>query len=113
MVLVALEVILPTTMTCSGGNEEVDSIPHEHKRRGKHEKRWCNAGVVVQMFDGMHAQAREGLNIRVTVVQRVNVFIECLDVNKAVSEIEVQLSPNGDEKTSCNEHEQVPVVARI
>ena len=41
------------------------------------------------MFDRVHAQPAERLDVRVAVVQRVHVLVQGADVNESMREIEV------------------------
>ena len=103
VVLVSLEVILPATMGSSGRDKQVDSVPHERERGCKDKQGRSNTTaevygciqcctriqftsmtpnpsppVVVEMLYGMHAEAGEGLDVRVPVVERVHVLVQRL-----------------------------------
>lgn len=57
------------------------------------------------MLDGVHGEAGEGLDIRVPVVQSVNMHIKWPKVDESVGEIEVNVSPQGGKRESCGEAE--------
>ena len=46
--------------------------------------------VVVEVLDGVHAEAGEGLDVRVAVVQRVDLLVDGPKVEQAVRKIELQ-----------------------
>lgn len=50
-------------------------MPHRVEGRHFEDQRRPDAAVVVQMLDWVHAQAGEGLDVRVAVVQRVHVLV--------------------------------------
>ena len=63
----------------------MDPVPHEGKGSGEEEEGGANAAVVVEMLNGVHAQPSERLNVRVAMVQRVDVLVESLDVDEPVA----------------------------
>lgn len=50
-------------------------MPHRVEGRHFEDQRRPDAAVVVQMLDWVHAQAGEGLDVGVAVVQRVHVLV--------------------------------------
>ena len=56
---------------------------HESEGRGVEEEGGSEAAEVVEVLQGMHAETREGFNIRVAVVQAVDVFVESRDVDES------------------------------
>ena len=82
MILVRLKVIFPSTVRSRGRYEQVNPVPHESKGGGKDEEGGTDAAVVVEVLDRMHAQPRERLDVRVTVVERVHVFVQSLDADE-------------------------------
>merc|ERR1711892_1246708 len=68
MVLIRLEMVLPSTVRGCRGYQKVNSVPHEGKRCCKQQKGRTNTAVVVQVLNRVHAQAREWLNVSITMV---------------------------------------------
>ena len=56
---------------------------HEGKRCGVDQERRAKAAKVVEMLQGMHAQAGEGLNVGVPVVEAVDVLVHGGDMDKS------------------------------
>ena len=78
--VVGLEVVLEAAVARAGREEEVDAVPEEGEGRGEAEQRGQDARKVVEVLDGVHAEAGEGLDVRVAVVQRVHEGEEWLAV---------------------------------
>ena len=85
MILVRLKVIFPSTVRSRGRHEQVNPVPHESKGGGKDEEGGAHAAVVVEVLDRVHAQPRERLDVRVTVVEGVHVFVQSLDADEPVN----------------------------
>ena len=85
MILVRLKVIFPSTVRSRRRYEQVNPVPHESKGRGKDEEGWADAAVVVEVLDGVHAQPRERLDVRVTVVEGVHIFVQSLDADEPMN----------------------------
>ncbi len=58
-------------------------LVHEGKRCGVDQEGWAKAAEVVEMLNGVHAEAREWLNVRVPVVKAVDVLVHGVDVDKS------------------------------
>ena len=56
---------------------------HEGKRCGVDQERRAKTAEVVEMFNGVHAEAREWLNVGVPVVEAVDVLVHGGDVDKS------------------------------
>ena len=56
----------------------------------------------------MHAEAREGFNVSVAMVERVNILVESLDMDESVGKIEVELPVERNPESSQNEHGDIP-----
>ena len=56
---------------------------HEGKGCGVDQERRAETAEVVEMFNGVHAEAREWLNVGVPVVEAVDVLIHGRDVDKS------------------------------
>lgn len=56
---------------------------HEGKRCGVDQERGAEAAEVVEMLNGVHAEAREWLNVGVPVVKAVDVLVHGRDVDKS------------------------------
>ena len=108
VVLICLEVILPPAVRSRWRYEEVDPVPHEGKGSGKEEEGGSDAAVVVEMLNGVHAQPSERLNVRVAVVERVDVLVQSLDVDEAVGKVEMELAVEGNPEGCQNKHGCVP-----
>ena len=108
VVLVCLEMVFPSTVRGRWGNEQMDTVPHEGKGGGKDEEGGSDTAVVVEVLDGMHAQPREGFDVGVAVVERVDVLVESLDVDEPVSKVEVKLAIEGNPEGCQNKHCCVP-----
>ncbi len=78
--VVGLEVVLEAAVACSGGEQQVHAVPEEVKRGTEEGEVGQDAGVVVQMFNGMHGETGEGFDVSVAVVQRVHEGEEWLAV---------------------------------
>ena len=96
MILVRLKVIFPSTVRSGRRYEQVNPVPHESKGGGKDEEGGADAAVVVEMLNGVHAQPSERLDVRVAMVERVDVLVESLDVDEPVGKVEVKLSVEGN-----------------
>ena len=83
MVLVWLEVVLPSTVRGGRTDQEVDAVPHEGEGGGVDQEGGAQATEVVEVLQGMHAETREGFNVRVAVVQTVDVFVQSWDVDES------------------------------
>ena len=112
VILIRLKMILPATVRSSWRYEKMDSIPHEGKRRGEDQKRRADTAVVVEMLDRVHAEAREGFDVSVTVVERVNILVQGLDMNKPVGKVKVKLPVERDPEECKNEHGHIPRIGR-
>jgi len=82
----------------SGGEEEVKAIPEEVEGGHVKVERGCDAGEVVEMLDGVHTEATEGVRGYVSMVEGVNEFVQNTNVNKPVCEVEVEIAPH----RNCN-----------
>ena len=60
---------------------------HESEGRGVDKEAGAQAAEVVEVLQGMHAETREGFNVRVAVVQAVDVFVESRDVDESVAAV--------------------------
>ena len=67
-------------------------VIHESEGCGVDEEAGAQAAEVVEVLDGVHAQAREGLDVGVAVVEGVDVLVESLDVDEPVGKVEVELA---------------------
>ena len=83
VVLVWLEVVLPPTVRGRRADEEVDAVPHEGEGGGVDQEGGTQTAEVVEVLQGMHAQTRERFNVRVAVVQTVDVFVQSGDVDES------------------------------
>ena len=72
------------------GDERVEE---DEGRERSVQARGPHVGVVVQVFDGMHAEARKRLGVGVAVVERVDVLVESADVREAVHNVKVCIAP--------------------
>ena len=68
-------------------DEEMDPVPHEGERSGVDQEGGAQAAEVVEVLQGVHTEPREGLNVRVAVVQAVDVFVERRDVDEPARRI--------------------------
>ena len=64
-------------------DQEVDAVPHEGEGGGVHQEGGAQTAEVVEVLQGMHAQSREGFNVRVAVVETVDVFVQSRDVDES------------------------------
>ena len=108
VVLICLEVILPPAVRSRWRYQQVDPVPHEGKGSGEEEEGGANAAVVVEMLNGVHAQPSERLNVRVAMVERVDVLVESLDVDEPVGKVEMELAVEGNPEGREDEHCRVP-----
>ena len=108
VVLICLEVILPPAVRSRWRYQQVDPVPHEGKGSGEEEEGGANAAVVVEMLNGVHAQPSERLNVRVAMVERVDVLVESLDVDEPVGKVEMELTVEGNPEGCQNKHCCVP-----
>ena len=77
--------VFPSAVRRRWGYQQVDTIPHESKGCCKDEEGGPDTAVVVEVLDGVHAQPRERLDVRVTVVEGVHVFVQSLDADEPVN----------------------------
>jgi hypothetical protein len=82
--------IFEAAVACAGCKQQMDAVPQEMKRRAHKGEIREDAGVVVEVLDGVHAQAGKGLDVGVAVVQRVHKLKDWLEVEQAVGEVEVE-----------------------
>ena len=75
--------ILPAAVRGCRADEEVDAVPHEGEGGGVDQEGGAQAAEVVEVLQGVHTEPREGLNVRVAVVQAVDVFVESRDVDES------------------------------
>mmetsp|Transcript_114572 Transcript_114572/g.365354 ORF Transcript_114572/g.365354 Transcript_114572/m.365354 type:complete len:391 (+) Transcript_114572:679-1851(+) len=106
--LVALEVVLEAGVRGRRREEEVHAHPHERKGRGLQIQDGTGAGKVEQVLDGVHAEAREGLDVGVPVVEAVHIPVEELDVQEAVRKVEVQVPPQRHPEPRQHEEPKAP-----
>lgn len=92
VVLVCLHMVFITRMCGSRSKNKVDSVPQESEGRSETVQCGGNGSEVVQVLDWMHAETREGFNIRVSVVHTVNVLVQAFDVHQSMGEVEVQVA---------------------
>ena len=90
----------------------MNTIPHKSKRRSIKQKRGSNATKIVQMFHGVHAKSSKRFNIRVTVMQRVNVLVHSFDMNKPMGKIKMEFAIQWDPEKGQNEHSGIPRVGK-
>lgn len=74
--LIRLEVVLPARVARRRRDEEVDAIPHHHERAGVNVKGRSHAREVVQVLDWVHTKPGKRLDVRVPVVQTVNILVQ-------------------------------------
>mmetsp|Transcript_27826 Transcript_27826/g.80204 ORF Transcript_27826/g.80204 Transcript_27826/m.80204 type:complete len:319 (-) Transcript_27826:594-1550(-) len=67
--LVALVVVLEAGMRRCGGDQQVDTVPHEGEGRGLDIQGHQCTCKVEEVLHGVHAEAREGLHVGVPVVE--------------------------------------------
>ena len=58
--------------------QEMHTIPEEGEGGGEEEEGGPDAAEVVEVLDGVHAEPGEGLDVRVAVVQGVDVLVHRL-----------------------------------
>lgn len=80
---------------------------------GKQEKWDQRAGLVQDVFDGMHRDAGEGFWIRVAVMDRVDVGVEGAEVDESVDEVEVKILDDESERKSNDDFEESEEMIRV
>ena len=75
-------------------------VIHESEGRGVDEEGRTEAAEVVEVLERMHAEAGEGFDVRVAVVEAVDVLVEGGDVDEPVGEVEVELPVEGDQEAA-------------
>ena len=73
---VALHVVLPARVARARRQQQVHAVPEEGEGRAEEDEAWQHASVVEEVLDRVHAEAREGLDVRVAMVQRVHEAVE-------------------------------------
>ena len=56
-----------------------------------------------QVFDRVHRQARPWSHVNVAMVQRMDMFIQKRDVERAVNPVKIKALPDRDQKEQCDE----------
>ena len=74
----------------------MDAVPHEVEGGHEEEEARRHATEVVHVLNRVHAEAAEGLDVRVPVVQTVHVLVQHADMNETVCEVEVEVAPYGN-----------------
>lgn len=70
----------------------MDSHPKENKRRKFQYEAGSVASVIVHVFDGMHAQTGKGFNVRIAMMERMNVLVHEAAVNHSMAKVEMDIS---------------------
>ena len=83
MVLIWLEVVLPSTVRGGRADEQVDAVPHESEGGGVDQEGRPQAAEVVEVLQGVHAESREWFNVSVAVVKAVDVFVQSRDMDES------------------------------
>jgi hypothetical protein len=78
------------------GKDQMHTIPEEVEGRHSKIKGDTHAGHVIQVLHWVHREAREGLDVRVSVVEGVDEFVEGAEVEEAVGEVEVDVAEERD-----------------
>ena len=90
---IRLPVVLVPAVASEGREEKVHSVPQTVEWGGIEKKGRERAGVVVKVFDGMHAEPRKWLNVSVSVMQRVDLQEHRPKVQKPMREVKVEIAP--------------------
>lgn len=81
-------------------------VPQKLKGGGVPVDRRCNRGYIVQMLRRRHTQTSKGFNVRIAVVQSVNVLVETPHMNDAMRKKEMNFSKEWDQNDTATEIEQ-------
>jgi len=78
----------------------MNAIPQELKGRSMPVNRGRNRTKVVQMFGRRHAQSRKGLDVRIAMMQGVNVLVQAPQMDKSMSKKKVHFSKEWDQNNT-------------
>lgn len=92
---IRLPIIFPSRVAGSRSEDEVESIEHQMDRMHEEVERYTHAGHVVEMLDRVHAKTGEGFDISITMVKRVDVFVERSVMKESVRKGKMPISDDG------------------
>ena len=67
-------------------------IPYKGKGGGTKIERWSNRSKVVQMFHWVHTETTEWFNVRIAVVDRMDVGVQSPKMNQSMSEVKLNFA---------------------
>ena len=87
--VVGLKMIFEAAVAGARREQQVNTVPQEMERRADKRQVGQDAREVVEVLDGMHAEAGKWLDVSVAVVQRMHEGEDGLEVKQAVGKVKV------------------------
>lgn len=80
-----------------GRKNEMRDVPKHNEGRNFAKKEWAITRVVENVFDRMHRKPSKRFDVGVSVMQGMNVTIQGVVVNHSMSEVKVEIAPEGND----------------
>ena len=91
MLKIGTGMVLKAGMVGSGGHHRQHAHPENDKGMVPKQKEGTVKGIGIQVLGGVHAQSRKGFNVNVAVMDRMDVFVDKVDVDETVGKVQMNV----------------------